>query len=367
MKKDRYSRQIILPEIGIEGQKKISSSRVLCIGVGGLGSPTTLYLAAAGVGTIGIVDLDHVDESNLQRQILYRTADQGFSKVESAKKHLNQLNKDSNIVAYHTMLTDKNAEEILSQYDLIIDGSDNFETKFLINDAACKTGIPIIYGAISSFEGEVALFWGNHGACYRCFHPSPPAVKIANCAEAGVLGSIAGVIGSLQATLAIQYIISANEKKHPLQPLIGQLTKVDLNGKWDFKTFKIKKNPQCPTCSSSKKNIKLSFQNPSCSNTPSIESSELIKLLSNSETDQLLLLDVRDQNEWAEGNIPGATHWPLPLLVEGILPPDSEKEKKVVVYCKAGIRSQQAVQILIKNGFNESVSLHGGFDSFQSV
>ena len=193
---DRFARQIVLPEVGTRGQARLAAGRVLCLGAGGLGSPVALYLAAAGVGKIGVIDHDTIATSNLQRQILFQTADDGRAKATVAKERLEALNPDLEVIAYVEPFTHLNAETLLSSYDLIIDGSDNFQTKFLANDAACKLGLPLVYGAVSRFEGQTALFWGARGACYRCYHPAPPRAEIRNCAEAGVLGAVVGVIGS---------------------------------------------------------------------------------------------------------------------------------------------------------------------------
>ena len=364
MNKDRYSRQTILPEIGIQGQNTLKSSRVLCVGVGGLGSPACLYLAAAGVGTIGLIDADCVDESNLQRQVLFKTSDQGTPKVVAAKKHLNELNPDVQIIIHQENLSHLNAESILSNYDLVIDGSDNFETKFLINDAAYKTNIPVISGSIRGFEGEVALFFGNQGACYRCLHPTPPKAAVRNCAEAGVLGSIAGVIGTLQATLALQYLISKADPLHPLCPPIGQLSAFDFNGTWNTRNLKVHKNNDCPTCSLPPSEVRLKSSPAVCASTSTISTSELIKLLSENQ-EEILLIDVREPEEWETGYIPGAIHWPLGKIKEGNLPRIDHSFKKIVLYCKAGVRSKEAAAIFSNKGILNTYSLIGGFDSFR--
>ena len=355
MNLDRYSRQTILDEIGSIGQSKLKKSRVLCVGIGGLGSPTSLYLAAAGVGTIGIIDPDRVDESNLQRQVLYKTNDVGTEKVIAAKNHLNELNPEIKIIEYFEDFNALNAVEILSQYDLVVDGTDHFDTKFLINDAAFKVNIPVIYGAINGFQGEVALFDGNNGACYRCFHPTLPKANIKNCAESGIIGSIAGVIGSLQATLCIQYIVSHQELNHPLKPIIGELNMIDLLGKWTFNQFKINKQSQCKTCSLQSSEVKLESNSIVCNVVPTIDMIRIQELIKD-DSKNTLVIDVREQNEWEEWHLEQAIHWPLDQFEKGLFPQKLDQTKNVIVYCKSGTRSKKAVQILNHAGIKNALS-----------
>ncbi len=359
---NRYARQTILSEIGPEGQKKLSSSRVLCVGVGGLGSPVVLYLAAAGVGKIGFIDADRVDLSNLQRQVLFHDLDQGRPKVAAAQEHLKSFNPEITIETFEERFTDENAERLLNSFDLVIDGSDNFETKFLVNDAAYKRGIPWVYGAVNRFEGQVAFFWGNKGSCYRCLYPSTPKAKIQNCAENGVLGSVVGVIGTMQATLALQYLISGGNPEHPLFPKIGDLTVLDLAGKWDISTVSIPKQVGCMTCARTPSEIILQYVPSHCEQVHRITAQNLIAKL-NTHTN-LTLIDVRTTEEWKTGHIRSAIHWPLDLMEKGELPSILEKSTIVVTYCKAGVRSAKAAELLSEAKKIPVLSLSGGIDSW---
>jgi len=367
MNSKRYARQTILSEIGVEGQLRLSKSRILCVGVGGLGSPASLYLAAAGVGTIGLIDPDRVDPSNLQRQVLFHDADQGCEKVLAAQAHLSELNPEIRIEIFNEAFTAHNATSILSNYDLVIDGSDNFETKFLVNDACYKAGIPLVYGAANRFEGQVALLHGVNGACYRCLYPTPPKAQVRNCAESGVLGSVVGTIGTLQATLALQYVISCGDTRHPLFPNLGELTLFDLMGKWNIRSLQIPKDPKCPTCSRSPSEIELQFSPQICLNIQTIDFATLTPLLDSkigSDKSQILLLDVRDEEEWIDGHISGATHWSLTQMERGEFPCISSPHKTIVTYCRSGQRSRRAAQLLIDAGFISVQSLSGGVDSW---
>lgn len=358
----RYARQTILSEVGPDGQKRLSSSRVLCVGMGGLGSPVALYLAAAGVGKIGMIDSDRVDLSNLQRQVLFEDLDQGKPKVAAARTRLQGLNPEVRIESLEDRFTDENAEHVLSGFDLVIDGSDNFETKFLINDAAYKRGIPWVYGAVNGFEGQVAIFRGNEGPCYRCLYASSPKAKIRNCAENGVLGSVVGIVGTLQATLALQYLISGSDLKHPLHPKMGDLTILDLAGKWDISTVLIPKRKDCATCSRPPAEIVLRHQPAHCERINRIAAQALINQL-DAPRPNLTLIDVRTSEEWAEGHIRGAIHWPLDRIENGQLPP-IQKESTVIVYCKAGLRSAKAAGLLIQAQKNPVLSLSGGIEDW---
>ena len=366
MNLERYSRQTILSGIGAQGQRQLHRARVLCIGVGGLGSPASLYLAAAGVGTIGLVDHDKVTISNLQRQILFQEADQGSSKVLVAKSRLQSLNPEITIHMYDTMFSAENADRIICEYDIVIDGSDNFETKFLINDAAYKLGIPMIYGSVNRFEGHAALFWGTHGACYRCLYPNVPKAIVQNCAEAGVLGSVVGTLGTLQATLALQNLLAKDDAAHPLWPAIGQLTIFDLAGKWRITTIDVPKKPDCPTCSKAQSKITYASANvgamQTCSSIASITTQTLKNLLCETSSN-VLIVDVRTHDEWIEGRIEGALHWPLDRLENGELP-DFDLQTAIIVYCKSGIRSQRAANILTDRNYQRVQNLIGGIDSW---
>ena len=357
----RFSRQIVLPEIGESGQQRLSDARVLCVGIGGLGSPAALYLAAAGVGKIGLVDSDTVDMSNLQRQILFTTSEQGGPKTSLGKARLEKLNPEINIEAFNERFNAQNAERLLSGYDLIIDGSDDFETKFLINDAAYKFGIPMVYGAVNRFEGQVALFSGKQSSCYRCLYPAPPKAPIRNCAETGVLGAFVGVIGTLQATLGLQYIISGGDHKHPLYPQVGSLTLFDMSGTWNIRKLQVSKNPHCTTCQIPPNEVILRSEPEICWNVKTIESNALINLLARPHP-QILLLDVRETEEWNSGHLQGAIHWPLSRIEKGDFPPKLVSVEKMIVYCKSGKRSKQAARRLSAAGIDSVYHLEGGLE-----
>lgn len=370
---NRYSKQTRLVEVGSDGQEQLGKSRVLCVGVGGLGSPAALYLAAAGVGTIGLIDFDQVDESNLQRQILFKSSDQSQAKVVCAKTHLLELNPEIQIHVYQERFTEKNAENILSlngeSYDLVIDGSDNFETKFLVNDATYKKGIPWVYAAVNRFEGQVALFDAERGPCYRCLYPAPPKTWVENCAESGVLGSVVGTLGTLQATLALQFLISKERLNHPLRPKSGSLTLFDFAGPWSFTTVQIPKRMDCPTCSKNPKEVELKSAPGFCESlfidqwTP-----EEMKEKTERPGNSIVIIDVRDLSEWRSGHMRNAIHWPLGQienqLEQGKLSLECSEvcseHSEIIFYCQAGIRSARAARLLKSAGIRSVGSLLGG-------
>lgn len=353
-KTDRYKRQLLLPEIGDEGQKKINEASILCIGAGGLGCPALLYLAAAGIGRIGIIDFDKVDESNLQRQVIYTSGLVGMPKAESAAAQLSKLNPDIQIEYYNEALTAQNVETLFQNYDLILDGTDNFETKFLINDASIKFGKPWIYGAIQGFDGQVSVFNYKGGPCYRCLYPEKPKGYIMNCAEAGVIGAVAGIIGVTQALQAIQ-VITQHES---FTPLAGELWVIDTHA-MDTRTLKLEKNATCPVCSKSTAEIILNYSSPVCAIIPEITIHEFRKMTNT------ILIDVREQEEWDRGNIPGAQLWPLSKIKSGDIP-DIPKETSIILHCQKGMRSIQAAQILKTHGYTSVVSLTGGYEAWVS-
>lgn len=349
---NRYARQTALPEIGPEGQEKLLRASVLCVGAGGLGSPALLYLAAAGIGRIGVADFDAVDESNLQRQVLFTAEAVGQSKAVQAKERLQALNPAITIETYEDGLNAENAPDLFQSYDLIIDGTDNFETKFLINDAAVKYGKPWVYGAIQSFDGQASVFNAHHGPCYRCLYSAPPKARIANCAEAGVIGAVAGMIGVTQALQAIQLIVGHESFK----PLIGKLWTLDTKT-METRLLTIPKNPDCPICSRDKENIVLQYKPPVCGFVPEISPEQA------RENADGLLIDVRELGEWKCGAIAGAQHWPLSQALEGIIP-DLPQDREIILYCQKGIRSLQAARILKEKGFSDIYSLTGGYDAW---
>ena len=349
---NRYERQIRLPEIGQEGQDKLLKASVLCVGAGGLGSPALLYLAAAGVGRIGTIDFDRVDESNLQRQVLFDTEAVGKAKALEAARRLKALNPGIQIEAYDEELNAENATQLFPGYDVIIDGTDNFETKFLINDAAVKFGKPWIYGAIQGFDGQASVFNYKGGPCYRCLYPKKPKGRIMNCAEAGVIGAVAGLIGVTQALQAIQ-IIAGHES---FEPLSGKLMTLDTRT-MTTRILALKKNPDCPACGKNREEIVLSYSSPVCGFVPEISVVQI------KERAGYILIDVREQEEWDQGHIDGARLWPLSKIMQGVFP-DLPHGAEIILHCEKGMRSLQAAQIFKDNGFMDVASLSGGYEAW---
>lgn len=351
---NRYNRQSILPEIGKEGQQKLAAASVLCVGAGGLGSPALLYLAAAGVGCIGIIDFDHVDTTNLHRQIIFQESDTNKPKAAIAKQRLYALNPDLHIDAYEEALTTQNAPELFKKYDIILDGTDNFDAKYLINDAAVKYNKPWIYGAIQGFDGQVSIFDAAQGPCYRCLFPDPPKAKITSCAEAGVLGTTVGLVGITQSHQVIQLIVNHSS----FEPLLGTLWTIDTKT-MQTKTLKIPKNPACTICSHQPNNIIL----PEASATACVTIKEISPLAVQKK--EGLLIDVRERSEWEAGHIPLATHWPLSKFEVGDLPKPG-KNQNIFLYCQKGKRSLQAAAILEEHGYKNVYSMTGGYDAYLS-
>ena len=357
----RYSRHLIMPEVGMKGQKKLKEAKVLMIGAGGLGSPLGMYLSAAGVGTLGIVDFDVVDRTNLQRQLLHNTNDVGKSKLESAKEKINKINPNVEVAAYETRLTSENAIEIISEYDLVVDGSDNFPTRYLVNDTCVLLEKPYVYGSIFRFEGQVTVFDPKLGPCYRCLYPAPPPPGLVpSCAEGGVIGVLPGIIGSLQALEAIKLIIGEGD------PLIGRLLLFDAL-KLKFRELNLHKNPDCPICGVNPTIHELIDYEEFCGNAGNDELSvhdvisvrELKEKLDNNE--DIFILDVREPHEYEISNLNGYLI-PLNDLPERINELDSSKE--IVVHCKIGGRSAQAVEFLKISGFKKVKNLAGGINAW---
>lgn len=351
----RYSRQMCLPEIGPEGQKRLSVARILVVGAGGLGCPALLYLAGAGIGTIGIADFDRVDVSNLQRQVLFQTGDEGKSKALTARDRLLALNPEISVNAYNEELTDKNAVSLCSGYDLIIDGTDNFSAKFLINDVAVKLGKPVVYGAIQGFEGQVSVFDAAHGPCYRCLHPQPPQAQIMNCAETGVIGALAGMMGTIQAMEALKLIIGHENFKK----LSGKLWMIDART-MDVNMMTIPRKKDCPVCSCPAEEIILQYASPVCAANTVME-----VCCDDDMPDNMVLIDVREREEWDAGHIENAQHLPLSALQKHpdlFIPP--EKGRCCVIYCQKGGRSKKAAELLIRTGFTDIYSLKGGYEAW---
>jgi len=359
----RYSRHLILPDVGLEGQRKLKAARVLLIGAGGLGSPAALYLAAAGVGTLGIVDFDVVDESNLQRQIIHGTAQIGVSKLESAKQRIQDVNPYVRVETFETHLTSENALEILRDFDVVADGTDNFPTRYLVNDACVLLGKPNVYGSIFRFDGQASVFDARFGPCYRCLYSEPPpAGLVPSCAEGGVLGVLPGIIGSIQAMEAIKLILGVGE------PLIGRLLLFDaLTLK--FRELKLSKDPNCPVCGTHPTVTKLIDYQAFCGVVPepTYEDSEITarELQRDLETGRsLVLLDVRLPNEYEVARIPGARLIPLGELPDRLKELDDHSE--IVAYCHHGPRGVRALEILRAAGFPRVRNLRGGIDAWST-
>jgi molybdopterin/thiamine biosynthesis adenylyltransferase/rhodanese-related sulfurtransferase len=353
----RYSRHILLPQVGEAGQRKLKQSRVLLVGAGGLGSPVGLYLAAAGVGTLGLVDFDTVDLSNLQRQIVHGTANIGAPKIDSARDRLRDVNPNVHIEPYETRFTSANALEIANGYDLIIDGTDNFATRYLVNDTSVLLGIPNVYGSVYRFEGQASVFGAPNGPCYRClFRDPPPPDLVPSCAEGGVLGVVPGLIGTIQATEAIKLLLGLGE------PLIGKLLTIDVMT-MAFRTLSIRKDPECPACGTHEITELIDYDE-YCAGVGShwtgmieeIEPAQLAKRIERGE--KLEIIDVREPYEWAIGHIPGARLVPLSTIAEEI--PRLDKRRETILYCKVGGRSLSAAQQLAKAGVSEVRNLKGG-------
>ena len=360
----RYSRHLILPEVGLEGQRKLKNARVLTIGTGGLGSPLGLYLAAAGVGTLGIVDFDVVDQSNLQRQIIHGTKDVGRPKIASAKDRLEDLNPNVKVEAFETALTSENALELFKEFDVVVDGTDNFQTRYLVNDAAVLTGKPNVYGSIFRFEGQASVFWAERGACYRCLYPEPPPPGLVpSCAEGGVLGVLPGIVGTIQANEVLKVILGAEGI------LLNRLLLFDA---WTmkFRELKLRKNPNCELCGENATIKELVDYDLFCGiggpeetkpENDEITATELNNWFTNGTDFQLI--DVREPYEYEIAKIPTAQLIPLGQIVNRIC--EIEKGKTTVVQCKGGVRSAKAIQFLKDAGFEDRlINLKGGIGAW---
>jgi adenylyltransferase/sulfurtransferase len=364
----RYSRHLILPEVGEAGQRKLKAARVLCVGTGGLGSPLALYLAAAGVGTLGLVDFDVVDASNLQRQIIHSTADIGRKKLDSAAEKLQALNPNLNVIKHDTLLTSANALDILKDYDVIADGTDNFPTRYLVNDACVLLGKPNAYGSIFRFEGQASVFATKDGPCYRCLYPEPPPPGLVpSCAEGGVLGILPGLVGVIQATETIKLILGKGST------LVGRLLLVDaLNMR--FRELKLRKNPECPVCGAHPTVTQLIDYQQFCgiapatkeeiavkNGVPQITVSELKRRIDAGE--DLFILDVREPFEYQIANIGGK------LIPQGEVPQrlaEIDRDREIIVHCKAGGRSQRIAEFLKQSGYPDVVNVAGGILAWSS-
>jgi adenylyltransferase/sulfurtransferase len=356
----RYSRHLIMPEVGMDGQLKLKQAKVLCIGTGGLGAPLGLYLAAAGVGRIGLVDFDKVDLTNLQRQILFDTNDIGRPKIEAATNRLRDLNPDIQIDTFETRLTSENALDILKDYDIVVDGTDNFPTRYLVNDACVILGKPNVYGSIFRFEGQITIFAYPGGPCYRCLYPEPPPPGLVpSCAEGGVLGVLPGIVGAIQAAETLKLIIGKGES------LVGRLLLFDALA-MRFRELKLRKNPECPVCGEYPTITKLIDYEEFCGirgeesaspaqAVPEISPRELKSRLDRG--DDLFILDVREPHEYQICNLDGHLI-PLGELSRRVNELDSSRE--IVAHCRSGKRSAEAVEFLRSAGFRKVLNLKGG-------
>lgn len=381
----RYSRHVIMPEVGIEGQRKLKAASVLLIGTGGLGSPTALYLAAAGIGRMGLVDYDVVDESNLQRQIIHGQSTLGISKLDSAEGRIRDLNPFIQIDKYNVPLTSENALELFAPYDVIIDGTDNFPTRYLVNDACVKLGKPNVYGSIFRFEGQLSVFYAQEGPCYRCMFPEPPPPGLVpSCAEGGVLGILPGTVGTMQATEALKLILGIGD------PMIGRMLLYDAL-EMSFTTIKIRKSPDCPVCSIPADQVELidyeqfcgmpahdhsAFQSHSANGGAPIQEIDVQTLKARIDTgEDLLILDVREPHEWEiavldgtlripKGDIQAAKNAVLAgrKLAEETLLDQLPKNQEIIVYCRSGKRSADVIEMLREIGYdnNRLINVQGG-------
>lgn len=361
----RYSRHLILPEVGMEGQRKLKAASVLMIGTGGLGAPVGMYLAAAGVGRIGLVDFDVVDASNLQRQIIHGTADIGRPKIESARDRLHDINPHIEIETYETRLTSKNALGLIGDYDIVVDGTDNFPTRYLVNDACVLTGKPNVYGSIFRFEGQASVFWAQEGACYRCLYAEPPPPGLVpSCAEGGVLGVLPGIVGAIQATEAIKLILGAPDT------LVNRLLLFDA---WQmkFREFKLRKDPKCLVCGENATIKELIDYEEFCGlRSQPLEQPDALEEITAKELSQriasdkdLQIIDVRETFEYEIARLPGTKLIPLGEVVTRMNEIDSSRE--TVVHCKGGVRSAKAIAALKQAGFpGRLINLKGGISAW---
>lgn len=359
----RYSRHLIIPDVAMAGQQRLMNAKVLCVGAGGLGSPALMYLAAAGVGTLGIVEFDTVDESNLQRQIIHGQSDIGKSKALSAKEKIAEINPNVNVVVHEVRLDTENVMEIFAQYDLIVDGTDNFATRYLVNDACVLLKKPYVWGSIYRFDGQASVFWAEYGPCYRCLYPEPPPPgMVPSCAEGGVLGVLCASIGSIQTTEAIKLITGIGE------PLIGQLMIYDAL-EMSYRKIKVRKDPKCPLCSEKPSQTALlpdyeafcgvlSDAAEVAVKDSTISVSELKDKIDKQEN--FLLIDVREPSEFEIVRIPGSVLIPKQGFLDGSALAGLPQDKPIILHCKSGVRSAECLAILKSAGFADATHVSGG-------
>ena len=362
----RYSRHLIIPDVGMAGQKRLKNAKVLCVGAGGLGSPALMYLAAAGVGTLGIVEFDVVDESNLQRQIIHGQSDVGRSKAQSARDHVVEINPLVTVNLHEERLDSSNVMGIFSQYDLIVDGTDNFATRYLVNDAAVLLGKPYVWGSIYRFDGQASVFWSEHGPCYRCLYPEPPPPgMVPSCAEGGVLGVLCASIGSIQVTEAIKVLTGIGE------PLVGRLMVYDAL-EMQYRSLKVRKDPDCALCGANPTVTELIDYDAFCgaisdeaavaakgSTINVVELKDLIDARDAGD-DDFLLVDVREPGEYEIVSIPGAVLMPKGEFLNGAALESLPTDRRIVVHCKSGVRSAEVLAVLKGAGFADAVHVGGG-------
>ena len=359
----RYSRHLIIPDVAMAGQQRLMNAKVLCVGAGGLGSPALMYLAAAGVGTLGIVEFDTVDESNLQRQIIHGQSDIGKSKALSAKEKIAEINPNVNVIVHEIRLDTDNVMEIFSQYDLIVDGTDNFATRYLVNDACVLLKKPYVWGSIYRFDGQASVFWAEYGPCYRCLYPEPPPPgMVPSCAEGGVLGVLCASIGSIQTTEAIKLIAGIGE------PLIGQLMIYDAL-EMSYRKIKVRKDPKCPLCSEKPSQTELLADYEAFCGVLSDAAEVAVKDSTISVTelkskidkkDNFLLIDVREPSEFEIVRIPGSVLIPKQGFLDGSALAQLPQDKPIILHCKSGVRSAECLAILKSAGFADATHVSGG-------
>jgi molybdopterin/thiamine biosynthesis adenylyltransferase/rhodanese-related sulfurtransferase len=358
----RYSRHLIIPDVAMTGQKRLKNAKVLVVGAGGLGSPALMYLAAAGVGTLGIVEFDTVDESNLQRQVIHGQSDVGRPKAESAAESVKEINPYVNVVIHNTALSNDNVFEIFSQYDLIVDGTDNFATRYMVNDAAVLLGKPYVWGSIYRFDGQASVFWSKYGPCYRCLYPEPPPPgMVPSCAEGGVLGVLCASIGSIQVTEAIKVLTGVGE------PLVGSLMVYDAL-EMTYRKIKVRKDPNCAICGENPTITSLidyesfcgvvSTEAQAATEGSTITVTELRDWLASDKP--IHLVDVREPAEYEIVKIPGSVLIPKGDIISGQALAQLPQEKQIVLYCKSGVRSAEALAAVKAAGFKDAVHVYGG-------
>jgi sulfur-carrier protein adenylyltransferase/sulfurtransferase len=365
----RYSRHLIIPDVGMTGQKRLKNAKVLCVGAGGLGSPALLYLAAAGVGTLGVIDFDVVDESNLQRQIIHGQSDIGRPKALSARDSIKEVNPYVDVIVHEEALTTDNVMQIFAGYDLIVDGTDNFATRYMVNDACVLLGKPYVWGSIYRFDGQASVFWAEHGPCYRCLYPEPPPPgMVPSCAEGGVLGVLCASIGSIQVNEAIKILAGIGE------PLVGRLMIYDAL-EMSYRSLNIKQDPDCPICGENPTITELIDYDAFCGSISAdaqeaasgstITAAELKAMFD--RNDDIFLVDVREPNEYEIVSIPGAVLIPKDQFMNGSALERMPQDRRIVLHCKSGVRSAECLAVVKNAGFSDAVHLGGGVLSWVST